>query len=198
MKTILCLDDSTCALRLLERVLKADYRVHCCPTPDEALEVMAQHQLDCFILDYNLSDGDGVSFAQSLRADPRYAETPILLLSAAITPDLAYRAMKCGINQCLAKPYTPGELKTVVRAQIARPTIHRVERAEIAAMCLAWQRDNRWYEYSPDTGKLVSARTPEAAHAQMHEFLSQWVRQAGGDCDPILEPTLVQHPFTLE
>ena len=198
VKTVLYLDDSTCALRLMERFLKDEMQVHCCPTTAEAEAVLKEHAIDCFVLDYNLSDGDGISFAQTLRADRRYTKTPIILLSAAVAPELAHRAMRCGINQCLAKPYPPSEVKAIINAQIANPTIERVERSVIAASCAAWQADDAYYQYSPDTGKLVSARTPEDAHAQMHESLRQWVGQTGKDCETVLEPTFVQHTFALE
>jgi DNA-binding response OmpR family regulator len=197
MKTILYLDDSNCSLRLMDRVLKDHSRVLCCPTMAEAGAMMEEHSVDLFVIDLMLGDGDGITFASRVRSIERYAKTPIILVSAGITQEIAHRAIRHQVNQCVSKPFAPAEIKAVIDAQLTEPTIHKVDCPRITIFCAAWEADNVYYQYSLDTGRRVSAATRDEAHAQMHDALADWVRAQGDSCEPVLEAHVARHHFDV-
>ena len=197
MKTILYLDDSSCALRLLDRILQDHVHVLCCSSAAAAAAEMGKHKIDCFLVDHMLGDTDGISFAREVRATEGYAETPIILVSAGITSEVAHRAMRSRINQCVCKPFTPDSIRAVVSAQLENPTIHEVDRPRVTTVCTVWEADHVFYQFSPDTKQVVSASTSEEAHARMHAMLREWVDRSGKEVEAVLDTNVVRHIFDL-
>ena len=62
------------------------------------------------VMDIGLPKLDGIEATRLIRADPRYADTPIVVLSAHVDPSFARRATAAGANAFCAKPCTPLEL----------------------------------------------------------------------------------------
>ena len=67
-----------------------------------AFEACRNSRPDAILLDYNLPDGDALSFLPSLQET--HPGVPILILTAHATVDLAVRAMKLGAEYFLTKP----------------------------------------------------------------------------------------------
>ncbi len=197
MRTVLYLDDSVIALRLLEHVMRDAARLICASTIPEAMRFMDEEDIDCFVLDYMLTDGNGIEFAKRIRAIDRYANTPIVLVSAGLTTDMAYRAMRIGINQCVDKPFNATRFREVLASQLEHPTVHIVDRSHIHVCCATWEADGAYYEYSPDTGTLIRDDTRTGAHAKMRKLLTEFVDSKLGDeaddCALVLELETVRH-----
>ncbi len=160
--------------------------------------MVERSDVDCFVLDYMLPDGDGISFARQIRAIERYAETPIILLSASITPAIAHRAMRYGINQCASKPITRDEIRAIIHAQLEKPTLHKVDRSRIDISCIAWELDQVFYQYSPDTGDVVSGNSQDEAQLEMSDILKRHLLEKCAAWENVLEVTVTHHPFDLE
>lgn len=61
--------------------------------------------IDLVLLDLRLPDNrDGYYILAQLRADPRFAKTPIAAMTAQVMPDDVKRAEDAGFNGFLAKP----------------------------------------------------------------------------------------------
>lgn len=65
---------------------------------------------DVAIVDLRMPGMDGMAFAHAVRADERIAETPLLLVSAFDTSDVAERARSVGFAEYLIKPIRRSEL----------------------------------------------------------------------------------------
>ncbi len=198
MQTILYLDDSNSALKLFERFLKDCVHVVCCSSVAEATALMMERSdIDCFVLDYMLPDGDGISFGREVRAIERYAETPIILLSATSTPDIAHLAMRSGINQCVSKVISRDGIKAIINAQLEKPTIHKVDRVQIDISCVGWEADRVFYQYSPDTGDTVSGSSQDEAQLKMSELLRKHVLEKGKNWENVLDVSVTHHRFDV-
>lgn len=83
--TVLCLDDHITELESHLLALKQSLDVEVIPTQtaEDAAEQATLHNIDLFILDIELrrQDGSGIRFAQQLRLEDRYRQTPILFIS---------------------------------------------------------------------------------------------------------------------
>jgi PAS domain S-box-containing protein len=69
---------------------------------------------------------DGLALAAALRADPRTAEVPVLLLSARAGQEAAIEGLEAGADDYLVKPFSAAELLARVRAtvELARLRTH--------------------------------------------------------------------------
>ena len=82
---ILCLDDHIDELAphltALEQKLNADICI--AETVQDAEQLLQTHTVDLFILDIELSrqEGSGIRFAQRLRLEDRYRQTPVIFIS---------------------------------------------------------------------------------------------------------------------
>jgi CheY-like chemotaxis protein len=101
---LLYVDKSKIARNLLVKGLDAIANVTGVGSIAEARAAIDAGAFNFFIFDYELPDGDGLSLAKELRANPTHARTPIILYTASLNNELEYRAMQAGINEGLAKP----------------------------------------------------------------------------------------------
>jgi len=71
------------------------------------------------LLDIMLPDLDGISAAERLRGDPRFADTPIIFVSARTERDDRLRGFRAGAVDYISKPFDPLEVRERVRTHIA-------------------------------------------------------------------------------
>jgi CheY-like chemotaxis protein len=81
---------------------------------EEALVRVAERRPDVITLDVVMPRLDGFETAARLRADPAYADIPLVLVTArAAAADLA-RGDELGVDGYLTKPFEPAELVALV------------------------------------------------------------------------------------
>lgn len=73
----------------MSRLLRVyGYAPHTAATLAEAAAVMGNATFDALIIDVHLADGDsGLTLLNTVRADPRFAATPVLILTGALLSD---------------------------------------------------------------------------------------------------------------
>lgn len=167
MKRILHLDDSQMALRMMERMLKDCAEVLSAATVNDAEVILNGSSVDMVITDYMLDDGNGIDFTRRLRTDERYKSIPVLLVSTGLTDEVAYQAMRAGVNQSFRKPLQPTEIRQAVTKQLESPWIEDVHRSKLYLHGVSWEAGGVYYEYSPDLDHRVSATSKDEAHQEM-------------------------------
>jgi DNA-binding response OmpR family regulator len=75
---------------------------------------------DLIILDRGLPDQDGLEFCRELRHHPKYANTPVLFVSAAKSPAEVAEGFDAGGNDYVTKPFGFVELIARVQALLRR------------------------------------------------------------------------------
>ena len=63
---------------------------------------------------------DGLTWCAELKSDPRYSRIPIVLLSARGQERDREQALASGAAEFMTKPYSPHELKRLVRQLLGR------------------------------------------------------------------------------
>jgi CheY-like chemotaxis protein len=79
-----------------------------------AVALASEIQPSLILLDVNMPGWDGFEVCRRLRADPRFAATPIVMLTAAAQADDVRRGLEAGATEYLTKPFSPVRLLTLV------------------------------------------------------------------------------------
>jgi DNA-binding response OmpR family regulator len=82
---------------------------------DRALERVRQNSPDLVMLDVLMPDPDGLKILQTLKADPKLAAIPVIMVSAKEAEEYLIRAFDLGAADYLIKPFRLPELKARVR-----------------------------------------------------------------------------------
>jgi DNA-binding response OmpR family regulator len=115
MPVVVAAEDDTDIADLLAEVLRgAGYTAHTAPDGEQALVLIREHRPDLVILDHFLPGMTGLQIAQQMRADPRTAAIPLLMLSSE-APDAA----RIVFDEVIAKPLRPRVLKAHVESLLA-------------------------------------------------------------------------------
>jgi CheY-like chemotaxis protein len=75
------------------------------------LDTPGQSPLAAVVTDLELPLMSGYEFIETLRAQPRYRRTPIIVASGSVDPQAPDRAIEAGADAYFAKPYSPAELR---------------------------------------------------------------------------------------
>ncbi len=118
MNTILLVEDDPQIRRFVRLALQSeDCRVREASSVAEGLTATAEHKPDLVILDLGLPGTDGLEYIAEVR---RWADMPILVLSARSLETDKVTALDRGADDYLAKPFGVAELLARVRALLRR------------------------------------------------------------------------------
>ncbi len=118
---ILIVDDDAFIRRPLEFILKEEgYEPATAADADEGLRSIEACVPDLIFLDVTMPGKDGLTWCAELKRDPRYAGIPIVLLSARGQERDREQALALGAAEFMTKPYSPYELKRLVRQLLGR------------------------------------------------------------------------------
>jgi DNA-binding response OmpR family regulator len=105
---ILIVDDDRTTVKLLQKLLEMDgFESVAASNGQMALDVADEILPDVFLVDYHLADMNGLELVSQLRADARFARSPIVMASGLDKED---EALKAGADAFLIKPFEPDEL----------------------------------------------------------------------------------------
>lgn len=103
---VLVIDDASDVRALLALVLeRAGYRVVPAQSGEEGLALLARAEPALICVDYMLPGIDGPQVVRRIRAEPRFADTPILLLTAETADGSIEQAFAAGADDYLIKPF---------------------------------------------------------------------------------------------
>lgn len=116
---VLIADDESSVVELV-RVTLEDERVRVVSAADgvSALALASEIEPHLVLLDVNMPGFDGFEVCRRLRADARFAATPVVMLTAATRPDDVRRGLAAGATEYLTKPFSPVRLLTLVDALV--------------------------------------------------------------------------------
>jgi DNA-binding response OmpR family regulator len=108
---ILVADDDPLLRSILEHKLgAAGYTVASVETGQAALDAIVQMEPSIVVLDAMMPVLDGFEALRRIKADERWRELPVVMLTALRREDDIVSALKLGAADYLAKPFNPDEL----------------------------------------------------------------------------------------
>jgi len=108
MKTALILvaEDSPTVRKLVAMALKArGFRVVQAQDGMDALEKLAQHEVNLIITDLNMPNMDGYSLIKAVRENEHLKDVPIVVLSSEAKEEDKQKAFALGADSYLVKPF---------------------------------------------------------------------------------------------
>jgi DNA-binding response OmpR family regulator len=116
MTKIMIVDDEKEATNLLEDILKLEgYEPTSVNDSTIAAQTASLLRPDLFLLDLMMPEIDGFKLCRMLRADPKFAHTPIIIVTALCDKDSRIVAYGAGASDYLTKPYHSYELISKIR-----------------------------------------------------------------------------------
>jgi len=116
---ILSVDDDPIILDLLTEILAsvghADVTI--AQSASKAFEILKNNSMhfDCFLLDIQMPEIDGIQLCGALRRMPQYRRTPILMITAMSDKSYIDKAFAAGATDYVTKPFDVTELSARVR-----------------------------------------------------------------------------------
>jgi two-component system alkaline phosphatase synthesis response regulator PhoP/two-component system response regulator VicR len=110
-KRVLAVDDERNIRRLIEVTLvRAGYQVAQAEDGRQALEMIKASPPDLVVLDVMMPYMDGFEVLRTLKADPKTADIPVIMLTAKAQDADVFRGWQGGVDCYLTKPFQPQEL----------------------------------------------------------------------------------------
>jgi DNA-binding NtrC family response regulator len=99
---VLLMEDDPHTARLLTGALETErFEVAAFASARLGLPYLAEHPVDCILLDYRLQDTDGLECLRDIRA--RHYGVPVIMITAWGSQQLAVEAMKLGVSDYIVK-----------------------------------------------------------------------------------------------
>lgn len=117
---ILIVDDEQDLCEILQYNLeKEGYAITTANSAEEALQ-LPLHEYGLFLLDVMMGEMSGFQLAQTLKNDPRTAQTPIIFITALANEDSTVQGLEIGADDYVAKPLSLREVKARINAVLRR------------------------------------------------------------------------------
>jgi len=105
---VMIVDDDSTMVKLLQTLLELDgFDVSVVRQGADVLDKAIETPPDIFLMDYHLTDIDGVEVLRQIRANGKLAKTPVIIASGA---NVEEEVMAAGADDFLLKPYDPDDL----------------------------------------------------------------------------------------
>ncbi|MCW2244426.1 diguanylate cyclase (GGDEF)-like protein/PAS domain S-box-containing protein [Azospirillum fermentarium] len=121
------IDDSASALRQMIRLLEAIE--DCTPIgftdSGQGMGWCRANSFDLLVVDYQMPPPDGLAVIEAIRADPRHALVPVVMVTAADDRDVRYMALQSGATDFLTKPIDGIEFVARMRNLLASCRAHK-------------------------------------------------------------------------
>src|SRR5574343_817344 len=137
---VLIVDEEQLNLFIIEEVLEnedIELELHDQPLDAWASLSAADSNFSLVVLDRMMPDLDGMEFLRRMKREARFADIPVIMQTAASSPDQVREGLEAGAYYYLTKPYEPEALISIVRAALEdrrgrRQLRSRAARLEVA------------------------------------------------------------------
>lgn len=115
---LLVADDNADMRSYLCNLLRSEHDLRLVPDGRAALAAANAEPFDLVLTDAMMPGLDGFELVRALRADPRTARVPIVMLTARAGEEAAVQGLQAGADDYLAKPFSSRQLLARVRANL--------------------------------------------------------------------------------
>lgn len=115
-RTVLHVEDNEYNRKIVRQLLsRTSFRLIEAADGEEGVAVAQRELPDLILMDVQLPKLSGLEATRMLRADPRTAKIPLVVVTSFALSGDDRRAMDAGASAYLAKPYSPRDLMALIR-----------------------------------------------------------------------------------
>ena len=115
---VLVVDDEQLNLLIIEEFLEQDHialEMHSDPLAAWASLIAPESSFSVVILDRMMPELDGMELLRRMKRESRFVDIPVIMQTAASSPDQVREGLEAGAYYYLTKPYEPEALISIVR-----------------------------------------------------------------------------------
>jgi len=186
---ILIADDDAALVSTMSWVLKEHgYEVTATHEGHRVIPLMAQRTPDVVLLDILFADSDGTDILELIKADDRWRDLPVLMMSALPLEETAVRSLGLGAADYVRKPFRVRELLARIQAQLRMRAILRSAREALRETREALHRVQEEAEQRRQLMDILHDVTDELSGAEVHHLMARRVARALGlsQCSVVL------------
>ncbi|MGM0594712.1 MAG: response regulator [Pseudomonadota bacterium] len=123
--TILLAEDNPINSKVAQTLLEQEgHRVELAQNGTEALDLLRRNHFDLVLMDLHMPVMDGIEATRCIRQldDPAKARIPVIALTANIMQEERERCLEAGMDNFLAKPFTPEKLEDMINQTVSDKT----------------------------------------------------------------------------
>jgi len=179
-KKILIIDDEKNIRLTLSQCLEiSDYMADTAVSGEHGLEKFAQSSFDLVLLDMKMPGIDGMEVLRRIKRQNHVQK--VIMITAFGTIETAVEAMKLGAVDYLRKPFTPDEIRSIVKRVLERENIDEIEAVssfdtalEYAKGCINKRDYDKAYEYLKKAVGIETAKPePYNIMGALHELKNE-------------------------
>jgi PAS domain S-box-containing protein len=122
---VLVADDNADMRDYVQRLLREHWRVTAVTNGEEALAALRASRPDLLLTDVMMPRLDGFGLLRAVRADPRLADLPVIMLSARAGEEARVVGLQAGADDYLVKPFSARELVARVQSNLDLAEVRR-------------------------------------------------------------------------
>lgn len=119
---ILVVDDFATMRKIVRNVLKQIHLENTLEAENgkKALEILNKEDVDLIISDWIMPEMTGIEFLKACKADPKFRSIPFIMITAEAQRDNVLEAIQAGVDNYIAKPFTPDKLQDAINKARAK------------------------------------------------------------------------------
>ena len=155
-KKIILVDDNMSNLTQGRNMLKPFYEVYPAPSAAKLFEIMENVFPDLILLDIEMSEMNGYEAIQILKANDRFADIPVIFLTAKNDDNSELEGLDLGAMDYVAKPFSA----SLLQKRIANQLLIAQQKKDLLTDKAALK------DYAENLGKKVRERTADVFNLQ--------------------------------
>ncbi|WP_413282612.1 two-component system response regulator [Vibrio sp. MA40-2] len=104
---VLIIDDERSSIDVMSSMLESTLHVHVATNADEGFAMLKQYKIDIILLDIDLPEVSGFDVCRKIKAQPNYADIPVIFISGYNDLVFEIQAYEAGGVDYLTKPISP-------------------------------------------------------------------------------------------
>lgn len=118
LQTILIIDDTPDNIRILNEILRNDYRILFARSGTQGIEIAKKELPDLILLDIVMPGMDGYEVCKVLKNETATMWIPIIFVTAMVSVEEETKGLEAGAIDYITKPFSPPIVKNRVRNQL--------------------------------------------------------------------------------
>ncbi|MFI5345432.1 MAG: ATP-binding protein [Elusimicrobiota bacterium] len=139
---VLIAEDNADMRDYLERLLRDFCRTRAAGDGASALAMAREWNPDLVVADVMMPGKDGLALCREFKADPAFAATPVVLLTALTDREAMRRGWEAGADEYLFKPFHPTEVLTRIRTLLSSVAARRAAARALEDKARELERSN--------------------------------------------------------